>query len=92
VPAAVPTEPVRTTAGDTETTAGAESATTMAGGAAGTMKEVAPSEASGQAAPAPYAAPVDWGAALMSIVPLFLLALGLALAVMAWVARSNRPA
>jgi anti-sigma factor RsiW len=92
VPAAVPTEPVRTTAGDTDTSAGAESATTMAGGAAGTMKELVPSEANRQAAPPPYAAPVDWGAALMSIAPLFLLALGLALAVMAWVARSNRPA
>jgi hypothetical protein len=38
----------------------------------------------------PPSAPVDWGAALMSIAPMFLLALGLGLAVMAWIARRNR--
>ena len=40
---------------------------------------------------APASAPVDWGAALLGMVPLFLLALGLGLAAMAWLAGRNRP-
>lgn len=55
------------------------------------MEQAMPPEASSRQA-APSGPPVDWGAALMSVLPLFLLAVGLALAVMAWIARRNRPA
>jgi anti-sigma factor RsiW len=55
------------------------------------LEQAVPPEASSRQA-APSGPPVDWGAALMSVLPLFLLAVGLALAVMAWIARRNRPA
>jgi len=54
------------------------------------LEQAVPPEASSRQA-APSGPSVDWGAALMSVLPLFLLAVGLALAVMAWIARRNRP-
>lgn len=89
-PAPVPTEAVGAAGSDTGTTAGKEAATAVAEAPDDAARQSQQPESSFQFAPA--TPPMDWGAVLASAVPLFLLALGLGLGVMAWIARSNRPA
>jgi hypothetical protein len=85
---------------DATTAAGAPAPTSEPGAEAGTTAaEAQPTQVALAPAPpqafsrqaAPSGPPVDWGAAIMSALPLFLLALGLVLAVMAWIARRNNP-
>jgi anti-sigma factor RsiW len=89
-PAPVPTQAAGAAGSDTGTTAGKEAATAVAEARPNTARQSQQPESSFQFAPA--TPPTDWGAVLASAVPLFLLALGLGLGVMAWIARSNRPA
>lgn len=89
-PAPVPTQAAGAAGTDTGTTAGKEAATAVAEAPADTARQSQQPESSFQFAPA--TPPTDWGAVLASAVPLFLLALGLGLGVMAWIARSNPPA
>ena len=88
-PAPVPTQVVGAAGSDTGTTAGNESATSVAKAPDDAARQSQQPESSFQFAPA--TPPTDWGAVLGTAVTLFLLALGLGLGVMAWIARSNRP-
>jgi hypothetical protein len=89
-PAPVPSQGVGGAGSDTGTTAGNEAATSAAGDPDDAARQASRPASSSQFAPS--SPPTDWGAVLASAVPLFLLALGLGLGVMAWIARSNRSA
>jgi hypothetical protein len=89
-PAPVPTQGVGAAGSDTGTTVGKEAATAAAEAPADTARQASRPEVSYQFAPS--SPPTDWGAVLASTVPLFLLALGLGLGVMSWIARRNRSA
>jgi predicted anti-sigma-YlaC factor YlaD len=89
LPPAVPTTAAGVTGGDTGTTASVAPTATAAEAPDEAFAQFASPEANRQAAPSNP--PVDLGATVMSITPLFLLALGLALAVMAWIAGRSRP-